>query len=299
MTKPLLSHRRVFVIVAAGLLVSSLLPRSLASAVSAVPRHMVELLLTPIRHPLTALSAGVRPAPAARVPLPEYDELARQYLALKTLAERLEEELTRARLEVARLSNLRDYLKLQGVNFVPADVTARSLSSSVPVITINRGRRDGVVPGLAVTTGVSLLGAVTDSGPVTATVALLASPAARIEVELTPPTLTNPPRSLRLVLQPAGRSSTTSSAAATSSSTPSGSFIAVIDRDARAEVGDLALLADANWPRQAQRLLVGVVTRIAKMDEDPLLYRRVIVEPIESPATLPSVTVLVPVTADR
>ena len=141
-------------------------------------RHTAQQLLIPVAERLTALRDGV--AEAVTAPRTE-DALRAQVETLQRENEALKAELLRR--EQAEVENvfLRQQLEIEQANpwkLLGAEVTVRSPDAGRRVVTIARGARDGIRPGMAVigqTPGspAALVGIVEAVGPRSAEVLLI------------------------------------------------------------------------------------------------------------------------------
>lgn len=115
-------------------------------------------------------------------------------VALERENERLKAELSTAHLETetlrrqeaenVRLRSLLGFVEKAPVRPLIADVIAWVPSELEQTITLARGSRGGVHPGMAVRTGEGLVGKVIDAGPVTAKVRLLTDPDSGVGVQI-------------------------------------------------------------------------------------------------------------------
>jgi len=260
----------------------SLLPDSQQrgiTSLAAVPRAVLTTLMSPITHASHASlsSAGNATTPQPRLGDPR--QLADDYLALLTLTRQLEHELLSARVKIAQLSQIRSELHLDQVHLLPVSVTAVDPRPPLRTMTINRGRDAGLVEGLVVAQGFHLLGRVVTVEPRSSVVQLITSRNAAPFVRIVPPRPGMAPREAASELHVA----------------PDGShFIAKTGADSQIAIDDLAHLFDEGWPREASGLVVGQVSHVEPWPDDPLLYRRVVLQPVAQVAQTRQVVVLVP-----
>jgi len=260
------------------LLASSLLPARWARVISSQPRHLLQASLAPVDHLLKPLADKLRRPPDLPVDLGNREEYER---AKQQIVE-LQYKLRQATEQIAELSQTRSQLRLVGVQLLPATVTAWSGDRLHPSLMINRGSRHGLRPGLVVARGFSLMGRVTDTGPVTATARLITAPKTYLIVSIRPPATTTEPREILTQVQAAGSGS---------------EFWCETSADDPIQINDLAYLYDDAWPTEARGLVVGKVTRIDPHPDDPILRRRVVIRPIRSLMHLDHVTVIIPIEA--
>ncbi len=260
------------------LLVCSMLPARWARVVSSQPRHLLAAAMAPMDHVLKPLADKLRRPPELAVELGNREEYER---AQQQIVE-LQFKLRQATQLIAELSQVKEQLRLTGVQLRTATVTSWSGDRLHPTLLINRGTRHGVAVGMVVVRGYQLVGRVVDVGPVTATVRLITAPQTHLIASMIPPVVGSAPREVMAQLR-VGKDGLT------------------LEADTNAEdpvlVGDLAHLSDESWPVEAVGFVVGKVTRIDNHPDDPLLRRKVVVEPVRSLAHLGQVTLIVPATA--
>jgi cell shape-determining protein MreC len=281
MSHRVLSQRRVLIVLAVLLLVSSFLPSGLSHELWSRPRHLKDLLLTPIADPLHALSLAIRRPASSTPPMAnvEAEEIARSRNYLR----RLEAELKEAHDKLAQFERISalaraGQVNLRGLDLVSARVTGWEGSPIEPLLMINRGRTSRLVPNLAVSDGVNLVGYVQDVGAMTSSVVLLPSSRVPLEVRIVPPTLESPTRELPGYLQYDPRRRT---------------FYLVCSKQADVRTGDLAHLTGGGWPDEAKGLVVGQVVGVEPY-ADPH-FNCVLVQPMVDMRYLQRVIVLVPV----
>jgi cell shape-determining protein MreC len=198
--------------------------------------------------------------------------------------EQLTQELALARAKITQLTRIRENLDLTGVRLLPASVTSWSADPINPTLAIDRGAHQGLRTGLVVTDGFNLVGRVTGAGPMVATVRLVTASDTQFTVRVLPPVPGASPRSVLTRVQAVKARSL---------------FWATVDASDPAKKGDLVYLCDEGWPAEARGLVIGQVTRIDKHPDDPLLRRRLVIEPIRSLAHLDRVTVILPTTVEH
>ena len=273
--RPAFTNRRVLAAVAVLLALMSQVPSRCVRPLSDKPRDLVVALLNPLTHPLKRLSDSLRRRRDldVKAPLDENRKQALQYMR------RLEAELDDARETIAQLTQTRQILGFQSVTLTPASVTA----SSDHTLTINRGRTAGLRDGLVATAGGNLVGRITHTGPVTATIQLITAPKTLLTTRIVPPVPGEPTRDLSRVPFEA-----------------EGEFLtAVVNEDHPVQPGDLAHLDSCTWcPPEARGFVVGKVVKIEPYPDDPTLRRRLVVQPIKSLRHLSEVAVPVPSDGD-
>lgn len=277
------------------LVITSQLPGAASGWLWSGLRHFKDVLWSPMSDPLNALSSGLR---GGAPPLPA--GMDQRMLADLSYVRQVEAERDEARQKVEQYERLAGMAKagqvnLQSVRFLSARVTSWTGRPGGTALTINKGSKQGVEPGMVVTDGINLVGRVVDAGGVTAYVSLITSLTAPLEVRIVPPTMAANRQWPGYLQYDSNQQH----------------FWASVEIQQPMEVGDLAHLAgDAStpgvtppaggtaggWPPEAWGLIVGRVTRIER-DADPLNFKRVVVEPMVNLTYLTRVIVLVPVDA--
>ena len=295
MNRRVFTHRRILAGVVVLLVVMSQLPGPVVGWMSNKPRQFVASLLNPVTQPLWRMSSSVRRPPDLDVDLPfsqltpslppDQADLVRQFrqtqLQYMQYMRQLELELEDARRVIAQLSQIKQHLNLEDSRIVVAAVTTASADPAGPTLTINRGTRNSMElrTGLVVTAGYDLVGRLSNVGPASSTVRPITA-RTLLTVRMVPPVSGAPSRQVFPVqLQ---------------SNPTKGLFYAQVDGDAPVQSGDLAHLDDRTWPSTSRGLIVGKVIQVEPHPDDPVLRRRIIVQPTQSLRHLTQVQVLVP-----
>ncbi|MEX0777233.1 MAG: rod shape-determining protein MreC [Phycisphaeraceae bacterium] len=276
----LFTQRRILALLIMALLVSSLLPDTAEARVSAWPRGIVAAVVGWVSAPLKWASDSLR-APA---PLPvnrgAASALQRNYDQQLGYNAWLLIELRRTQEQLARYQDMAyDPQRLAGYRLVPADVTAYAAQARHHTLQLNVGTLQGVDKGMIVTdeSVFSLVGRITDAGPAAATVELISSPGSQLDVRFLPSTPQRLARELVLTM----------------TAEDSGQrFTVQTKKDDPVAMEYLAHLDDSHWPRVASGLVVGKVTALTPLPDDPLQFNRVIVQPIGPLPNLGRVVVL-------
>jgi cell shape-determining protein MreC len=279
MRKSRLQPQQVLAATTVALGLAAMVPGSWARTLTDRPRYLLRAVLYPSEIALKSLADAVRRPADRSVDLGEGEQLRVNLEQALYYNEQLSQELAQARAKIAQLTGMREYLSLTGVRLMPASVASWSGDSLYPTLTINRGYKHGLRPGLVVADGFNLVGRLSSVGPVAATVRLVTAADTQLVVRVLPPVPGAPPRSVLTRAQAAQRRL---------------EFWATTDEDDPVCEGDLAYLADEGWPAEARGLVVGQVARIEKHPDDPILRRRVVIRPIRSLTHLDRVTVIVP-----
>jgi len=289
MRRSLLTPKRLLAIIAALLVVSSLLSARAATAVASVPRTIVSTAIAPANLLLYNLSRTLRGPGSDTIqwgggddqPTPDqvrnlHQELGR---ALR-LNEKLRQQNNRLKQQITQLSQIREQFGLSGMRLVSARVTAYAGDANAPVITIDRGGNVGITKGTVIASGFNLVGEVVHAGPLTADVKLITAKGTKLQVRFVPPRADAKPRlqnARQLSLREDGRT-----------------FGVRLSTGVTVETGDLAHLADPRWPREARGFVVGQVSAVGPYEDDPLSFQSVVVDPIPPLTALNEVTALVP-----
>jgi cell shape-determining protein MreC len=196
---------------------------------------------------------------------------------------RLQEEANRLRLENRMLRNIRGQLqdRAGGFRFPTAGIIARGADAGAGIIQVNRGGKDGVVEGVPAVDGANLVGRISRTNRMTSSLQLITTPGTRLNVIITPQlaplsqmtSLESPPCQLDVIAP--------------------GRFGATVPIDAVVRVGSYARLVDTDWPDSVQGMIVGKVSSVEPLSDDPLSWKRVIVEPRATLRYLGSVTLIV------
>jgi len=243
--------------------------------------ELAMMAVGPVARPFSDLTVAVRGDDQTPIYLDDLDQLNEELARRDVLIRNYYEQLVRLRREVQALQQLAPRLERQG--YVPrlANVIARTRSAGGLSITIDRGRRGGIVEGLPVVDLPNLIGRVTAVGPVTATVKLITSPGMELEAAITPP-----PAPGEQVLRIKAR--------CLLEARDDGTFITTdIEQGVDVAVDDIAYLSDRDWAEITQGMVIGRVVEVEDIHE-PVLRQRVVVEPYVDPMRVGEVTVSVP-----
>lgn len=228
--------------------------------------EVVQIVVTPFALPLNMLGEWLRPSPSTlgRGPVGDEEyvrhlesqmrEFERRYLAEQAKVEALERQLE----QLQKFSS--EQLRTP-VRPITARVALRAPTSSIGLVTLNRGARHGVKPStIAVYDAVQLLGQVTDDvSAVQCTLRPITHPSTRmIEAVVVPRdhaggSISSFPK---LLLRPVGN----------------GTFSAEAEANVPISVGDVVRLLDPAWPQSAQAMIVGMVESVQNDDMQPLRH---------------------------
>lgn len=273
--------RRLLALVVVLLLIAVMLPSRWAQAISRGPREIVVVALRPadLLRDIGDNVRGQGPADIARPADRDLEELYDQALRIN---ENLRARLDTAHQQIAQLSGIRQAFATEPMELVAAGVlTSGAVGDAAPLV-IDKGRRDGIGEGQAVTCGIHLIGRVTDASPHRATVRPITVPGTHLAV----------------TIKPAAPDADRSPAPVLIKAIEGARFVAEIDVSDGVTVGDLAHLYHRDWPDEAQGFVVGRVVEVVKDERNPLLRRIVTIEPYQKPAQVRDVVVLVPFATD-
>lgn len=279
-----LSFRRAFPLVLAVLVVLALLPQRW-SGYGPVLSGALTTLLSPVSGPLLSASSALR----GRRAQPELElnvqRLTNQLWQKEQLILALQYRIAELQRENAALQDLRRRLSGQSYFFrrarITGEVIAHSADTSAHLLTLDLGARDGLTTGVAAVEGAHLVGRIIKVAPSTAILEPITAPGTLLNAVVTPPVLPRngltPQRAHIVQFQ----------------SVASDQLEAVAPHDFRVEIGDLARLRDPTWPESVQGMILGRVTAIEPLVDDPL-RKRIVIQPMLSIAYLDAVTVIVP-----
>jgi len=278
-----LTFRRIMMVLILALAVSSLL-KSQYCVYTPPLRNAVSLALMPIARPLNSVTSYVR-SETDRPVLGDLQQLSDELRYKDALVLSLQKQVRELERVNAELQGLAQRIGGDYV-FREARVIGRTSDPSAGTLTIDRGARHGLRPGLAVVKGASLVGRLIEVGPSTSVIGLITRPDNLIEVVLAPPRL--PEGGL-----PADRQSVVQLRV----SDPHQFVADDVNREVPVEAGDYARLEDhrgpESWPLAVQGMIVGQVQSV-EPNPDQTLLQRITVQPMLSLRRLDTITVVVP-----
>jgi cell shape-determining protein MreC len=278
MKRSLINQRQMLWVVVLLLLVLCVLPTSKAEWISRTPRSVVETLTMPLSHPvrLVAMRFYQKPVDDQET----IDSLRRQRDDYHRLAYKMQLMLEEERALNQQFQQMRELFgDFSNQIFVTASVGYSSQSFRQMSLRLNRGRRHGLDVGQVVSSGSQLVGRISNVNMVSSTVTLITEPKTTLMVRIVPPGAGadgTVPRQVEAILEVADDGQ---------------GFYGTVDVNRTVRVGDIAFLADNQWPRDG--FIVGRVVDAQTSPNDPLRMR-VRVEPEQPLHRLSSVTVLVP-----
>lgn len=281
-----INPRSVLAAVTLGLLVSTMLPSRFAAMIARPAASAMNFVLNPLTAPMTRMGARVRsPGPLPREQLPiemlrqRHDELVQENEMLRLMLIEAARQLTEY--EQIDEYGVRYRFNLEGLRRIYAPVT----QSYNHRLEVSQGSSRGMREGLYVVHGPNLVGVVSNTTPMSATIQLITAPDGPGRHELQVRIIgspTNPERTgvempLQLVLKEDG----------------SGFWGQCRVTDPIAE-GDLAIMADRRWRNESHGFFVGQVTKVEPDPRDRLSFRRVTVTPLVPLQYLDHVVALIP-----
>lgn len=274
------NSRRIFLATVALLAVACLLPAGWLAFITALPARALEFTVVPVAHIGRWVSGNVRPPQRPATNSRDLDSANRDRDIALTYSRQLEEDLIRARQALRDIGVTRDILGPTRRTPLFASVAASNDSRTNPTLTLNRGTHANLRKGLFVTSGMSLVGQVTDANYWTTTVQLITKPETYIGVRITPP---EPGRATRETI-------------ARAEASPNGrEFFAEIAKDDPVQINDLAHIAQSDTRYgEVRGFVIGRVTRKAESPRQPHLLQRVTIEPLVRLTDLDHVYVLLP-----
>ena len=202
---------------------------------------------------------------------PELPEETKEYVKhLKTERDKFMQLYAAEQMEVASLRQTLEQIQRvpfesrRPMRLLGASITAHSPTDSLGPVQLNRGSRAGVTPGaIALYNGVYLVGRVSDVSPFGSTLVPLTNVATGLmTVKITPPDTRDISELSLVQLQPIG----------------DGTFVADVESETVIQTGYEAILSDRTWPDAARSMVIGVVTSIDPIDDQPL-RNRIVIQP--------------------
>jgi len=258
MASPLLSSQRLLLAIAAALFVNSQLPASVGGLAGKVLKPVVDFASLPLRGPVYSLALN----------LSETDAPPIDAGGLQTV-EQYRDAYAMARVEIDRLEQKIDELEnelelVQGVQAI-ADSNTRPLSAKVTgysnpgprqVLTLSRGSRQGIRPGMTVVYKTVLVGRVIEPvGPSSADVELVTSHGGGLQVRIRQDGTAEPFDNIRVRPREDDPQY----------------FVAEVAKDSPIRRGAVVVLADAVNYSDARGRLLGIVERKTDYTPDPEL----------------------------
>ena|GEM_PF-2085631 len=293
----LLTPPRILGAAAVLLLVNSQLPVRFGGLAGAVLRPVADTVVLPLREPVFRIARRLNRPDAT----PDTGELSDPGAAtrdqLAGAYDRLLVELGRLRQRNAELQ--RKIFIAQGYKEedlpprrrVVATVTTYTHTGTRHVVSISRGRNQGLAAGQTVLYGHNLVGRVVEPvGPVSADVELVTGQDVGFHVELTAATDTDDATPDR----PAGAPLPGLEHLRVTPDPDAGTFTTEVRHDTAPPVGALARLADEIHFRDARAHVLGRVTEVRPYPDDPQLLLQVVIRPTLDLRFLSEVVVLVP-----
>ena len=276
MKKALLSQKRVIAALAVILVVTSLLPAQFVQPATSTPHDVVIAILTPLCAPLNALAGALRSPADLTVRQGSDEQLQRELLAMHALLKQTQNKLAETRKQLHKLTLLRRDHPLSGVPLIAARVIESAPDNQR--LSIDQGKRDGVVVGMAVTDGGNLVGKISRAGTAIADVQPIVAVGTLLAVSIRPMSGSDVrPTVASIRAQGDGRT-----------------FAGQVAARAPVKAGDLVYLDDAGWPAMVQDFVVGMVVAVEKDKDDPALKNTVRIQTVHAFGRMRSVEVVMP-----
>lgn len=276
MKKKAPSQPQIIAAIALLLFIASQSTTSCAQRFVSPAHDLVRSFTAPVAGPLESLGSSLRSNSDNNIDLGSHAQLERNLLEQQVYNEQLRQHLESLTTKMNQLAAVRKYRGLRDVTLLDADVTWAE-GADGRALRISVGTRDGVADGQVVTDGINLVGRITGVESGYAVVRPITRRPSHLAARLRTPTAAPDVRGaiVQVTLDDQGRR-----------------FLGRADAADQVQVGDVAHLDDHKWPAIAQGFLIGKVVAVEKDENDPLLRRIVVVEPIRHIANLRSVVVL-------
>jgi cell shape-determining protein MreC len=277
------NSNKLLVIAVLLLLILCILPAQTASRVALPVSNTVRFLVGPISTWLHLAGTTIRPAPEPVGLAPSDSEALREELdKVWQYNRRLEQELEDARKTIQHLGHMRQMMPDTQTDLVVGRVIGTNLATPSPSLTLDIGTSHNLRPGLAVVSGFNLVGQVTEVQAQKSLVKPITAPDTLINLRIVPPSASEPNREGFVSARFTG-----------------GAFTGTVGANDPIKLGDLAHLYDESWPPEARGFVVGSVTSLEPLERDPLLRKKIKIQPLRSPTALDRVVVLLPTEAER
>jgi len=272
------------------LLCSSMLPADRSRGLWSPFAHLAVVAAKPIALPVAWASGAAHRALETDwglVGMGTDAELRREHDHLLQYSRELEQKLAEAREQFNELKQVRTMLSDTTVELQHARVVGGLRDPQSPTILIDAGLDKSLKPGMIVANGYNLVGALVNVGPTSSVVRLITSPRTHLNAIIAPPADGPPPRMLNASVEVAPKLDDGAVV-----------FTAVVAAADVVAEGDFAHIADETWPREARGFVIGRVMKIVKADDkdNPLLRKKLIIQPMRSLVHLDTVVVVVPTT---
>jgi cell shape-determining protein MreC len=286
-----INRRKIYTALVFLLLISSMLSSTVCRKWWSNPAHFIAVAAKPISSPIAWASGAAHRAMQTDWGLHSELKTRMQRDELFVEKERLEQQLDAAREQFKELKNVRMSLKDPKVVLQHARVFSGLRDAQNPILMIDAGHDVSLEPGMVVANGQNLVGRLVNVGPTTSVVQLITAPLTHLKVDIKPESTGGPaPRSLAALLEVASKLYEGETV-----------FVAVVPTAEAVEVDDLAILHDETWPAEAAGFVVGRVAKIMRADDkdNPLLRKKIIVQPMRSLPHLDTVVVAIPAPPEK
>jgi len=274
----------------------SLLDSRWARFFSQPPRQIVTLIISPLTRPLHALGSWVRgrdePELDYGTDIAQLTHLLKQAQAQNA---NLKMRLDEAQHTIGTLTRMKGYLRFGGARLLPARVTQSTTDPAHPTLTIDRGERDGLYPGLVVASEFNLVGRITHVGHAHCTVALVMTPKHHVQVIIMPKlagAMNMPGTETKVMAKVSKDGKLLEAVVPASSMIKPGYLTRLLPPEGNLNQG--ASGAVGAWPREAWGLVVGQVSKVLPDPTDPISRKLVEIRPLHWPYHLTEVVVVAP-----
>ena len=287
MSSSLISRRRVFSLLVVLLLISSMLPSGRSRSLWSPFAHFFALASKPIAAPIAWASGAAHRAMATDWGRDGEIATRRQRDHLLQYSRELEQELAATKEQFKELKQVRTMLADTTIELQHARVLNGLRDTQGPTIMIDAGHDKGLEPGMIVANGYNLVGRLVNVGATTSVVQLITAPQTHLNSIIAPPADGPPPRTLVASVEVAPKLFEGAVV-----------FTTVVPTAEVVEEGDFCHISDETWPKESRGFVIGRVMKINKADDkdNPLLRKKLIIQPMRSLPHLDTVVVAVPTT---
>ncbi len=282
MSSPLLSSQRFLFVVAVLLLVNTQLKPSWANLAARPVKPVVDFILLPLRTPVyqLALALALPSEDETELDPDSVDQLRYRYGEARVRVEQLQQRVVELERRLYLIENVRE-MGDTATRPLSAEVVGFSDTGARPVLTLNRGGRQGIGPEMSVVYLSSVVGRVlAPVGPGSCEVELITAHDAGLQVRVQPRGSELKYDNIRVTRGEDQRT-----------------FVAQVARDSPIGEGADVLLADGVHYADARGRLLGVVERVTEYPPDPLLQKQLVIRPAHDLRYLKEVAVLLPIDA--
>ncbi len=264
MASPLFSSQRLLLAIAGALALNSQLPASVGGLAGKVLKPVVDFASLPLRGPVHSFAVRLTSADAPPIDadgLDTFDELRDAYNLARVEIDRLQQKVDELESELELIENVQR-VSDPDIRPLSAKVTAYTNPGPRQVLTLNRGSRQGITPGMTVVYKTVLVGRVVDPvGPSSCDVELVTSHEGGLQVRIRQDGHVEPFDNIRV--RPSETNNTY--------------FVAEVAKDSPIRAGAVVVLADAVNYSDARGRLLGIVERKVDYTPDPELLDQLVI----------------------